>query len=329
MNFDALPASRNGDYCGVLLLRTGDPLARSDTSAVELRALLDESLPAISALLSTDDVETVAKKAPSSLPAFRTVRPRLHHRECALLLGDAVHTVKPYFGLGANSAFEDVIVLGQALDAAAVPTRHIPTRGLFFSRNELGVALREFSRRRAADADALVRISRGLDRPGKLGFITFVLPIILDGISNKIAPSLFMPNTIAMLQKDEFTFSQVAQRKRQDRAVQTAILASALSALAALSLALIKALLKNLPGQIALVLAGLSLTLRLAKGMRPAPVGSPADVLNRYEQKGGNAKGGAAGGSNEDFLMSQRISQQGYGKAPAPPPPLADGTDCV
>mmetsp|Transcript_35034 Transcript_35034/g.82601 ORF Transcript_35034/g.82601 Transcript_35034/m.82601 type:complete len:216 (+) Transcript_35034:1003-1650(+) len=140
MNFDALPASRNGDYCGVLLLRTGDPLARSDTSAVELRALLDESLPAISALLSTDDVETVAKKAPSSLPAFRTVRPRLHHRECALLLGDAVHTVKPYFGLGANSAFEDVIVLGQALDAAAVPTRHIPTRGLFFSRNEAGQA---------------------------------------------------------------------------------------------------------------------------------------------------------------------------------------------
>ena len=34
------------------------------------------------------------------------------------LLGDAIHSVKPYFGLGVNSAFEDVTVLSQALDDA-------------------------------------------------------------------------------------------------------------------------------------------------------------------------------------------------------------------
>ena len=31
------------------------------------------------------------------------------------MVGDAIHTVKPYFGLGVNSAFEDVGVLRDSL----------------------------------------------------------------------------------------------------------------------------------------------------------------------------------------------------------------------
>ena len=50
-------------------------------------------------------------KEPSSLPVFRYVGPRLHRGGTTALIGDAVHTVKPYFGLGVNSAFEDVQVL--------------------------------------------------------------------------------------------------------------------------------------------------------------------------------------------------------------------------
>ena len=53
----------------------------------------------------------VAAKPPSNLPSFRYVGPRLHRGASTVLLGDAIHTVKPYFGLGANSALEDVIVL--------------------------------------------------------------------------------------------------------------------------------------------------------------------------------------------------------------------------
>ena len=33
--------------------------------------------------------------------------------------GDAVHTVKPYFGLGANSALEDVVQFSACLDQQA------------------------------------------------------------------------------------------------------------------------------------------------------------------------------------------------------------------
>lgn len=48
-------------------------------------------------------------------------------------------------------------------------------------------------------------ISRSFDG----GFLTFVLPLILDGMFHKMAPALFMPNTIQMLQKEDWTFSQV------------------------------------------------------------------------------------------------------------------------
>ena len=131
----------------------------------------------------------------------------------ACLLGDSIHTVKPYFGLGVNSAFEDVTLLEECLDAAA--------------GESWTTALAEFSERRAEDAEALVRISRGFDG----GFLTFVLPLILDGIFHRAFPKVFMPNTIQMLQKEDWTFSRVARRKRAERVAQVGILSAALGAL--------------------------------------------------------------------------------------------------
>ena len=61
----------------------------------------------------------------------------------------------------------------------------------------------------AGEAEALVRISRGLDRPGLLGFVTFILPIILDGLFQRLAPRLFEINTIALLQRDGISFAEV------------------------------------------------------------------------------------------------------------------------
>ena len=136
-----------------------------------------------------------------------------------MLLGDAIHTVKPYFGLGANSALEDVVALRTALDEQP---------------NSLADALATFSEARAGEAAALVRLSRELDRPGLLGFVTFILPIILDGLFHSAAPQYFEKNTIALLQRDGVTFQGVARRKRRDRALQVATLLTA--ALAASSL---------------------------------------------------------------------------------------------
>ena len=82
-----------------------------------------------------------------------------------VLLGDAIKAVKPYFGQGANSALEDVSVLGACLAR---------------ERDDPAAAAAAFTAARADDARALVRISRGFDGKGKLGTARFVLPLLLD-----------------------------------------------------------------------------------------------------------------------------------------------------
>jgi 2-polyprenyl-6-methoxyphenol hydroxylase-like FAD-dependent oxidoreductase len=208
INYDALPADRNGNYCGVLLIKDTDEFAAPNTDPKKLRLLLDENLPQFSCLLDDKTVEEIAKKDISYLPSFRYAGPRLNQGDRTLIIGDSAHTVKPYFGLGANSALEDVKVLEEAIDAS----------------DDIPAAVHLFSKRRAVESKSLVKLSRELDRPGKLGLLTFLIPIILDGIFNKIFPKIFAPNTIAMLQKEGITFTGVRVRKRMDRLGQLVII---------------------------------------------------------------------------------------------------------
>ena len=157
-------------------------------------------LPQFEPFVDDSNLQTIAKKPASRLPGFRYVGPKIHKTDKVVLLGDAIHTVKPYFGLGANSAFEDVTSLDKCLD----------------SHDNGADALRAFSRERAPEAKALVQISRGFDRPGFRGFVSFILPIILDSIFHAKFPKVFGPNTIASLQRRD-TFVRVRWNKRRDR----------------------------------------------------------------------------------------------------------------
>jgi kynurenine 3-monooxygenase len=279
INFDALPANRNGEYCGVLLLKKGDPMAEADTDPLELRQLMDEALPQFSALLDDDMIAQVALKPVSYLPAFRYAGPRLNQGDRCLILGDSAHTVKPYFGLGANSALEDVQILGDIID----------------STDSVTGAVHEFSRLRAAESKALVRISRELDRPGKIGFVTFILPIILDSIFSGLAPKLFAPNIIAMLQRPEYTFQEVARRKRRDRLVQVGVIAGGLTGSVTATKFLIGSLARAVgkssstvaAGTVALV-AGGSLLSKAAKFVVPGL--APADILTKLSSKVTNSR---------------------------------------
>jgi 2-polyprenyl-6-methoxyphenol hydroxylase-like FAD-dependent oxidoreductase len=270
--FDALPANAEGEYCAVLLLQAEDEFAQPHSDPAGLRALLEDTLPQFSPLISDATVRAVAAKAPSNLPAFRFVGPVLHKGASTVLLGDAIHTVKPYFGLGVNSAFEDVVALRAALDAHP---------------RDAARALSAFSDARAGEAAALVRISRDLDRPGLLGFVTFILPIILDGIFSSIAPQLFGPNTIALLQRDGITFQEVAQRKRRDRALQVATLVAVAWAASILASGALRALTPGLDavpvssGLGAILLAGVG-AFQVARVWEPGM--APADVLAKTLQ---------------------------------------------
>jgi len=135
-----------------------------------------------------------------------------------VLLGDAIKTVKPYFGQGANSALEDVSVLDACLEDA---------------RDEPAAAAAAFTAARAADARALVRISRGFDGAGRLGTARFLVPLLLDLQLHRLAPRLFSPPLLRALQDESKRFSALVWTKRRERALLAGLVALAAAGLRA------------------------------------------------------------------------------------------------
>jgi 2-polyprenyl-6-methoxyphenol hydroxylase-like FAD-dependent oxidoreductase len=183
ITLEALPSDDKGSLCALLLMKPDDELAQSNVDPRKLRQFFDEEFPQFGALISDEEIEQVALKPSSRLPVFRYAGPRLNLGFRTLILGDAAHTVKPYYGLGANTALEDVQVLSDILDEKNAA-------GASDVKDVVPAAVQTFSDRRSGDAEALVTISRNMDRPGKLFIINFLLPIILDGIFHKIAPKI-------------------------------------------------------------------------------------------------------------------------------------------
>jgi hypothetical protein len=114
--------------------------------------------------------------------------------------------------------------------------------------------------------------------------VTFILPLILDSIFHRIAPKVFAPNMIAMLQKDGYSFVRAGRRKRLDRFAQLAIIGTTLSGAAVAARYLVASLAQALGCRTSTVMAGIvsmtaaaSLRRRLAGYLVPGM--APADVL--------------------------------------------------
>mmetsp|Transcript_23905 Transcript_23905/g.73624 ORF Transcript_23905/g.73624 Transcript_23905/m.73624 type:complete len:175 (-) Transcript_23905:241-765(-) len=149
-------------------------------------------------------------------------------------------------------------------------------------------ALEAFSRQRQPEARALVQISRGLDRPGLVGYVTFVLPLLLDLLFHRLFPRVFATNAIAAMQQQQ-TFVQVQRRKRRDRLLQLTVLAG----LAAVSLRLahkaVTSVAVRLPPGVAWVACDAAFALALdAAFFRRSRSQSPADVLARRDRLSNN-----------------------------------------
>ncbi|KAH8075607.1 FAD binding protein [Aureococcus anophagefferens] len=126
---------------------------------------------------------------------------------------DGARAVKPYFGQGANSALEDVAILDDCLDDAP----------------DAAGAAALFSERRAEDARALVRISRGFDGRGPLGTARFLAPLLLDAKLSKAFPRLFSPPLLRAIQNEDNSFHALRVAKRRERCAQAAARACALA----------------------------------------------------------------------------------------------------
>lgn len=205
---EALP-TKEGFLIGVLLFRPGDERVLGATTPEAAKEFFQKEFPMLVPFIAEDDYEGFARQKVSSLPSFQSCGPVLHYENKVVLLGDAIHCVKPYFGLGVNSAFEDVTVLDECLEAA---------------RDDLAAALPLYSARRGEQAMALVSMQRGLDRPGVGAFVFFILPIILDSIFNRAFPALFKPALQTCMQQAGTEFTEIRTRKWIDRAMQTAVI---------------------------------------------------------------------------------------------------------
>jgi 2-polyprenyl-6-methoxyphenol hydroxylase-like FAD-dependent oxidoreductase len=211
-----------GKGVGVALFRPGNEAIREADTPEKARAMLEVNFPLFKDLFSDRAMASFAEQREQKLPGFSYVANSLHGDRTALL-GDAIHCVKPYFGMGVNSAFEDVSVLEGCLEG-------VDPAGS--GRLELNTALEAFSEKHKSNAKALVTMQRSFDGKGPAGFFTFVLPIILDTLFNKLLPSVFSPNGIQMLQRADLTFAEAARIKRRDRALQVGALAAFLAAAA-------------------------------------------------------------------------------------------------
>lgn len=207
VNLEALPGPNN-TYLAVILFRPEDRRVTDLSSAAEARAFFADLFPAFLPCLREEDLKRFAKKRNRKFPRFLFAGPTLHVPSsrlgnpfpAACILGDSAHSVKPFFGLGVNSAFEDVDTLGDALRLHG---------------GRLGPALDDYSSDRAPEAKTLVELSRQFDG----GFLTFVLPLIVDATFHRLFPFLFSPPTITVLQTNR-KYTEVRALKRKERVGQ-------------------------------------------------------------------------------------------------------------
>lgn len=146
-------------------------------------------------------------------------------RERIVLLGDAAHAVVPFYGQGANAAFEDCTVLAECLD------RYPADRGRAFV---------EYYRRRRENTDALADLAVGnfIEMRDKTASRAFRLRKKIEKLLHKLLPGWYTP----LYHMVTFTLTPYAEAVRRAQAQDRAVLAAAGVVVVALLAALVWAL---------------------------------------------------------------------------------------
>lgn len=205
---DALPL-QNGKMIGVVLFRPNDTRVTDAKTAEQVKELFQKYLPMFMPFIDDDGYAAFGAKREQKLPSFLYCGPVVHRRSNTVLLGDAIHTVKPFFGFGINTALDDIIWLDLCLSTNP------------HSRTE---ALRMFSACRGTEAVSIVELSQDLDQPGLEGLVAFLGPLILDSFFEKIMPGVFHPNLLIYCRKEGVTFTQARRRKQRDLHIQVSFI---------------------------------------------------------------------------------------------------------
>lgn len=132
-----------------------------------------------------------------------------YYRDRVVLLGDACHAVVPFYGQGANAAFEDCAVLSEALG------RHAPDREAAFA---------DYESRRKQHTDALADLSLAnfVEMRDHTASRAFLLTRWLEQELHRLFPSRFIPlYTLVTFTRTPYA-EAVARARRQRWAVKAA-----------------------------------------------------------------------------------------------------------
>jgi kynurenine 3-monooxygenase len=139
-----------------------------------------------------------------------------YYRDRVVLLGDACHAVVPFYGQGANAAFEDCAVLSEALD------HHGPHREAAFAEYEA-------RRRRHTDALAALSLANFVEMRDHTASRAFRLTRRLEQALHRLFPRWFVPlYTLVTFTRTPYA-DAVARARRQARTVQAVAAAGALA----------------------------------------------------------------------------------------------------
>ncbi|HEY9422709.1 MAG TPA: NAD(P)/FAD-dependent oxidoreductase [Thermoanaerobaculia bacterium] len=137
----ALP-NVDGSLCGVCVLPfTGEQSWESLRSDEEILGLLQERFGDLMPFMP-DALQEFKTRPISTFITIRTSR--WHHKDKVVLLGDAAHSIVPFYGQGMNAAFEDASTLNRLLEA---------------HRGDCRKVLPEFQRLRKPGTDILAQLS--------------------------------------------------------------------------------------------------------------------------------------------------------------------------
>lgn len=143
----------------------------------EVRGYFERVFPDAVPLMPTLE-EDFLLNAVGSLVTIRCAPWRFKDR--VALLGDAAHAIVPFYGQGANAAFEDCIVLDECLRELA---------------GDVADALRTYELRRKEHADALADLAIGnfLEMRDKTASRSFLLGKKIEKTLAKLIPGRFIP----------------------------------------------------------------------------------------------------------------------------------------
>lgn len=143
------------------------------------------------------------------------------------LLGDAAHAIVPFYGQGANCAFEDVVELDRCLDE---------------THDDWAKALPLFQERRQANAEAIAQmaLTNFVEMRDKVASPVFQAQKKLEHVLERALPGRYV-SRYELVSFSTVPYAQVQQRVRRQQRILGAALGGAVLALAALAVTAVRA----------------------------------------------------------------------------------------